>query len=223
MTRYLKALGLAMMAAFAFRAVAAAGASAQQGVFTTETGTTSVIGKENPEGTNAFTAFGAQTVCPGSEYTANKINTTPHEPVPNGATETTVTPHYKNCENGSGSPRTVNLNSCDYEFYDFTTTGGVPGTYGFLVRIVCDVPGDAIEVEGTAFCPVKVPAQEGLTGLHATNVEGTPDKVRISGEIHNVTATHCIAGHTPSARQHQDVTVEGFDEFEEAKGITISH
>jgi len=220
MTRYLKALGLAMMAAFAFSAVAAAGASAQQGVLTSD-GPVTLLVKQNVQGNNAFTSFGSEWVCPGSEYTGHKVDVTdPKQPLQGGETEVTITPHYKNCGNGSGAARTVHMNSCDYEFYDFTTAGGVAGTYSLLSRVQCDEAGDAIEITGTAFCPVKVPAQEGLTGLHATN-EG--NKIRISGEIHNETTTHCVAGHSNSARQHLDVTVEGLDELGETTAISITH
>ncbi|HZJ28618.1 MAG TPA: hypothetical protein VFD37_01360, partial [Solirubrobacterales bacterium] len=176
---------------------------------------------ENAAGTNAFTAFGAETVCPGSEYTGHKVDVTnPKQRLEGGETEVTISPHYKNCENGSGAERIVHMNSCDYEFYDFITAGGVAGTYSLLARIQCDVPGDEIEVTKTPFCPVKVPAQDGLTGLHATN-EG--NKIRISGSIHNVTATHCVAGHTNVAKQHQDVTVEGQDAEGGTTAISISH
>jgi uncharacterized protein (DUF2141 family) len=224
MSRYLKTLGLAMMVALALSAVTASVASAgvTTGKLTKETGTVTVTGTENPAGTNAFTAFGQETQCPESKYTAFETNTTPHATLPSGSTSATITPDYVNCENGSGAARTVKMNSCDFEFYDFTTTGGVEGTYGLLAGIVCNVPGDSITVEGGA-CKVHVPAQTGLTGLHATNVTGTPDRVRIHGEIHNVTAHTCLGITTKEARQHQDVTVEGFDALGAKKGITISH
>lgn len=223
MNRYLKALGLATMVAFAFSAVAAASASAGEttGMLTSD-GPVTLEGTEDPAGTNAFTAFGQEVQCPESHYTGHKANVTPHERLQGGETEVTITPEYTNCEDGEGGERSVNPNGCDYEFYDFTTTGdqvGTEGTYGLTAHIDCGETGKEIEVSGGT-CVVRVPEQTELTGLHATNKAGA---ITIQGTIHSITANTCLGLTTHEAELHQAVKVEGENKAGEATTISISH
>lgn len=200
MIRYLKALGLAMVAAFAFSAVAAAGASAQEGQITGPSGGFTLLGAEDPEGTNAFTAFGSEVQCPDTVYTGHKAYNTPHEDITSGDTEVTITPHYAGCDDGEGGSRTVDMRDCDYTFTDFTTTGGGE-TYGFTADVECDA-SNGILVTGGA-CTVRVPPQNDVTGLHATNEGGN---IRVHGSATGITASACGGFlHTSQAVLHQDI------------------
>jgi hypothetical protein len=185
MIRNLKVLGLALVAVFAMSALAASAASAQgvQGEFTTSNGTAqTLIGTETGvAGSNALTSFGAKIECPGSTYTAHKFNVTPHVAIPNKETTATITPHYKNCVafNPASHPITVTMNGCDYVLHIGVTTGGVAGTYGATVDIVCP-PNKVIEVHvynnaahTELLCTIKVKGQNGLAGAHVTNTAGT--------------------------------------------------
>jgi hypothetical protein len=188
MIRNLKVLGLALVAVFAMSALAASAASAQgvQGEFTTSNGTAqTLIGTETGaagSGANALTALGAKVECPGSTLTGHKFNVTPHVAIPNKETTATITPHYKNCAafNPASHPATVTMNGCDYVLHLGVTTGGVAGTYGATVDIVCPA-GKVIEVHvynnvahTELLCTIKVKGgQNGLAGAHATNTAGT--------------------------------------------------
>jgi hypothetical protein len=148
MIRNLKVLGLALVAAFAFSAVAASGALAQNGTLTpvpsetfTLTGT-----QTGAELANSFTAFGQSTVCPGSTYTGHKVLTQAetdvgkkHERLSSGESNVTITPHYVNCKT-AGFPTTVDMNGCDFAI-DLTGTvsheGSIQDTYAITTTEHC--------------------------------------------------------------------------------------
>ena len=107
MIRNLKALGLALVAAFALSAVVASAASAQQGTITIEGGAATGFATEKTP--NKLKMLGAAIECPGSTATVHKAGSTT-ELVPNGATEVTVRPHYSHtsCKfSGVNSPMTI--------------------------------------------------------------------------------------------------------------------
>jgi hypothetical protein len=217
MKRNLKALGLALAAVFAFSAVAASTASAQTAGVLTSDGPVTLTGTEVATGLNGLTAFGSEVTCPGSTYGGHKLNS--KSLLASGEGSVTITPKYINC-NSAGSPRSVAMNGCDYVFDDFTTTpvDNKNGTYGFTVDIVCPA-NSQIEVTGGP-CTVKVPAQTGLLGFHATNQTG--GHVLLSGTATGITAT-CSFLHTSTASQHQEVTVGGHNSLGGATAISISH
>lgn len=220
MTRNLKVLGLALVAAFAMSAVVASAASAQIGKITSD-GPVTLKGTETGGvGANSFTAFGATVECPGSTYTGHKVITTPHTLIPSGSTEATITPKYVNCVTG-GNPATIDMNGCDYVFRDATTVSA--GTWGVTVDIVCPV-GQVIKITGGA-CTVEVPAQTGKTGFHLSNTPAnasTKDDIDLTLTISTLTAHTCLGLKTNSAVQHIDVTIKGFNSLGEETGVTIS-
>jgi hypothetical protein len=135
MTSKLKALGLALVAVFAMSAVAASAASAQNGIFTSD-GPATLIG--TPTGTeveNSITAFGKTVTCPKVIYTGHKANVTPHEAIPSGATEVTLTPHFGVCAMGA-FPVTVDMNGCDFVIAIKETTG-VADQYNLHTTVKC--------------------------------------------------------------------------------------
>jgi hypothetical protein len=235
MIRNLKTLGLAAMAVMAFGAVMAASASAQvQGVITSDNGQAKTLrGTEIAEGQNKLTAFGLTTTC-AHEVAGKKTEYTGHEVgslvngVPNGATEATITPHYRGCTT-LGFPTTVNMNGCDYIFKIGTTTGGVAHTYGVTATVKCPV-GQHIHVEvftnsthtpANRFCTIvateKTGANDLYTGLHAT--DQTNGHIRIHGTVEGLTLDKttgdtdsapllCTNQTTEAGKLDVDVTVE---------------
>jgi hypothetical protein len=213
----IKAFGLALAATFALSAVAASIASA--GITTGEVrsdGPVTLTGTETGAGgLNAFTAFGAVNKCPGSTYTGHKVQETPHKPVPNNATEVTITPNYVNCT------FPVFMNGCHYEFRDATTTGGVEHTYGVVADIECPA-GKQIQINGMFGCFVFIPEQTGIIGAH---LKTTPvsDDIDLEGAFTNVTAKECLGKQTGSAVLHVDLTIKGHNNLKEETGVTILH
>lgn len=223
MIRNLKVLAIAMAAVFAFGAMSAASASAQTGHITGPSERFTLEGVEDPEGLNTLTAFDSEVQCPDTVYTGHKAYETPegnHVDLTDGDTEVTITPHYNTgagCNDGGEGTRTVDMRDCDYTFTDFTTTPeeNQNGTYGFTADIECDET-NGILITGGA-CTVRVPPQNDITGLHATNEEG--GVVRIHGSATGITASACGGFlHTSQAVLHQDVVT--FDT--EKEGISIS-
>lgn len=234
MTRNLKVLGLALMAAFAFSAVAASAASAQQGTLTSD-GPVTLTGTETGENTNLLTAFGLTVKCPGSTYGGHKVGSTTAF-LPSGSTTATLTPKYINCVSGA-FPVTVDMNGCDYVVHLGETTGGVAGTYGVTFDVVCTAPNvikvtaftnAADHTAGKPFCTLEVKAQTGLKGAHATDtgnghidLTGTVEGIHIARSGSHVVL--CPASTIATGKLDLDVTVAGHNEAKGATGISLSH
>jgi len=255
MIRNLKILGLAMGALLAFGAVAASSASAQehphdQGLLTSD-GPVTLTGEDTGEEQNWFKAFGNEVECPESTYTGHAVKdhaeTTKteeetgekHELLPSGATEVTVTPHYRqtddaetaNCDVNTPTgtlSATVTMNGCDYEFYDFTTVA--ENTYSFLADIVC--PNGPIIVKvysghghGFEVCRLTIPAQAGLEGFQAKHTTGEADDIDLTGLTDDIFVTEeglCGHAETTEAEYNLDVTVTGHNEVGNPTPVTIT-
>lgn len=250
MIRNFKTLGLALVAMFALSAVVASAASAQnpeQGVLTSD-GPVTLIGEETgPAGSNVLTAFGFKTECPGSTYTGHKHLETPHKPIPNGARDVTLTPHYKqaphNCKSvvgGLNLPTTIDMNGCDYDLHIGKTTpaGNKEHTYGAKIDVTCPAGKEITvtvwtnttqETEGiTPMCVLHVKEQLGLTGAHVKDTtNGTLD---INGTVVGIhvlktKTTHgllCPEATTATGEFDIDATVKGLNEAGGATAISIS-
>jgi hypothetical protein len=240
MIRNLKALGLALVAVFAMSAVAASAASAQtQGHLTsTHGGAVTLVGEENAGTVNALTAFGESVKCPGSTYTGHEVDvTSPKQPVPNGATEITLTPHYNQteCETSGGMDATVEMHSCDYDLRVGETTPPLgTGTYSLSAKITCTTAGDKIHVgvwaansshtEGR-LCTIEVGAQGPLNGGHITNM--ADETLTATGSFTGINVTRhglCLLdgkGTTTTGSFDLNATVEG-ESGGVTEGITIS-
>ena len=142
MSLKLKALGLGLIAAMAFSAVAVMNASATvQGHFVSDVATTHVIGTES--GTHrhdlSLHGFNGETGCDVTTYTGTTHATT--------VTSLTITPKYEKCYTTPGpwSPENnlpITLNGCTYTF---TVTGGNQATTEQTMHIVCPA-GQKIEI-----------------------------------------------------------------------------
>jgi hypothetical protein len=205
MIRNLKALGLALVAVFAMSAVAASAASAQNGIFTSD-GPATLIGTQTGAAVeNSLTAFGKKLMCKNATYTGHKVNVTPHEAIPNGATEITLTPHYGVCELET-FPATVDMNGCDYDLKLTETTPTVADSYFVDAKVTCPVGKHIVVTLFTSaaghtannpFCHITITENPaGYTGLKA--VDTTNKTIDLTGTIEGIEADKgIISGTTP--------------------------
>jgi hypothetical protein len=196
MTRNLKALGLALVAVFAIGALAAAAASAQNGMLTADGPMTLKGTLTGEELANATTMFGQKTTCPEAIYTAHKYNITPHEKILSGETTITVTPHYGICKlPGTLFKTTVDMNGCDYVLH-LTKTTGVADQYAITTTIVCPTGKHIVmtlftneefhKVKKESFCHITLTEAASYDGLVATDT--TNGSIDITGTIENIEA-----------------------------------
>ena len=247
MFRNLKILGLALAALCAISGLAASAASAQQGELTSKQieGAT-LVGSETGE-SNSLKAFGLVVKCVGSTYTGHQYNATPHALIPNAATTFTVTPDYKqeahNCKTTPGNfATTIDMNGCDYVAHLGETTGGVSGTYGVTFDVVCPEgkevavtiwtnTTDETSKPNEPFCILRVKAQTGLKGAHATDtgngfidIQGTVTGIHVDKK-NGVADTHtllCPNATTSVAELAVDLTFEGKSEAGDPTSLSIS-
>jgi hypothetical protein len=255
MIRNLKALGLALMAAFALSAMTASGASAQnQGWLTTDGTDVTLTGTETGgAGANAWTMFGGTMECPGSVYTGHKVLTVKeteegkkHERVPNKSTTFTTTPHYKQTNDkgepncvvaGTGLTVTIDMNGCDYVIHIGTKI--MAGEYNFTLDIVCPTGKEIATTmfhsinpkhEGTPYCTMHIPPQNGLAGGKAKNTTsghigliGTVEGIEMIRTKHGSGTLLCPTNSTfKSAKWDTDVTLSGDNAEGKATEISVS-
>jgi hypothetical protein len=182
MTRTLKALGLALLAACAIGVVTASSASAAKDIITctnqpncdiTATGTATVFGTKGSllEVTCSHETFSATTVA-------------------NGAENITVTPTYTGCKAEPFGAATVDMNGCDYKLTGTTTTNKATNGVTDRVTAPVDVEGTCAHIVITApGCEIKVPPQNGLHGLFFTNEGPTntaTEDVKVTAHIDKI-------------------------------------
>lgn len=143
MTRNLKVLGLALVAAMALSAVVASAASAAAAKFTADTvpaGTTATV-KGEQSGVNTFTLTSGLTLtCAVATAEGPAVTKGPE------STEVSLTPKYETCHvvvAGLTKAVTVTVNGCTYEFNATKNTGGKP--FGADLTIKCPA-GKQIEI-----------------------------------------------------------------------------
>jgi hypothetical protein len=230
MTRNLKALGLALVAAFAMSAVAASMASAQQGTWTSD-GPVTLTVSETGVNTNYFEAFGLKVQCPGTTWTGHKVLThaettagTKHTLIPNGATEATLTPKFVNCIiPGLNWPATVTMNGCDINLkVGETTPAGTANTYGVSASLKCP-PGQEVTLEiwtpgkhnavNPPMCVIHFNEtnNQNKTGPHLTDTTNVPpvngepglnNHVDLVGSFTGITATKTASAEDPILCPH---------------------
>jgi hypothetical protein len=209
----LRTLSVVLAAVFAFSAVTASGALAQEGKITSANGEKfTLTGTQVAGNNNAFTgAFGVEIGRPGSSVTGHVRNMTPHNFLSDGATSVTITPTYLNCINQDGDPLAVDMNGCDYGFYDATTVAS--DTYSLKAEIEC--PGkNKILVTG-GICSLEVGTQTDLAGLHVKNEAGD---LRVSGAV-KFKRLSAVSAAPPT--QDIDWTVKAHDELKKAVNVSI--
>lgn len=217
----LKALGLALMAAFAMSAVAASTAGAsEQAEFTADDYPAVMTGTEKggPEANFFETTPGTALHCDNSTYEGT---------LEEESTEITVTPHYTSCE--ATTPvgnfnATIDLNTCNYLF-----TAGTKVQHGSTGEAHVKCPdGNSITIT-VATCTVHVPEQTvgGADGeVTLTNKEGN---VHADIDLEDVTATETDAlfcpfegnTHVTNGIFKATVELDGFDDLGTHHGITV--
>jgi hypothetical protein len=241
MIRNLKVLGLALVAVFAFSAMAASAASAQNGIVTSDGPFTlngvNRVGAAELE--NSLTAFNQKVTCPNATYAGHEINTTPHVKIPNNSSNSTITPTYGICKIGETIKATVDMNGCDYEF-DLGATTGITDQYKVTSTVICPT-GKHIVItlftnekfhltEKKSFCHITITEKKSYDGLTLTDntnntfaLKGTlegieADKELISGTAED-TGILCPKETTNTGILHIDVTINEPG----GTGIKLSH
>jgi hypothetical protein len=244
MTRNLKALGLALVAAFVMSAVAASAASAQQGTITSD-GPVTLTLSEIIAANNYFKAFGLEIRCPGSTMTGHKVTTTPHTTIPVGSIEATLTPKFVNCLIlGLNWTATVTMNGCDFDLkVGETTPVGTANTYGASASLTCP-QGQEVTLEiwtpgkhngvNPPMCVIHFGEQLDKTGPHLTDTTqgGTANDIDLKGVFTGIVATKTASAEDPILCPHAttvtgelgiDITIKGDSAGGAATGVGLSH
>lgn len=251
MIRNVKALGLALMAVFAFSALSASAASAQQGKLTSD-GSVTLTGTEVGEAVNNnyFQNGLGKVTCPGSTYTGHRVLThtqttegKTHERLQSGDTTATITPHYAtkcfaHIAVLGTRPVTVTPNGCDFVFHIGQTTPAEnkEGTYGVVAALVCP-PEKDIEVHvyksgsvehpaGDSICTITIKPQEGIEGAHLKHTTGAPHDFDLIGTFTNIheehTGTLCGTGTSGEAKLATNLTIDGLNSAGGSTEVTIT-
>jgi hypothetical protein len=205
MTRNLKALGLALVAAFAFCAVIASAASADE--FRAESAPVTLTGIQDPGTLDKFTTTAGTFECEKANYTGTQ-----------GAVSSTavvITSVYSECFVGGAIPAIIDLNGCTYKF----TIDAAPATTG-TVHIECPTTVGPPHVTHEVTITIGIPTgkctihvhEQTIGGIKYTNVgagatrEITVD-VNTSGITYTETAGTGLGACTTSSTQHNGAYV----------------
>ena len=219
--RNLKALGLALVAAFAMSAMLASAAQATNpGTIFGPQGSTEVLAHKLAN--DKFTINTEAGTSP-STLECNTATFTQTSPAfgATGTSEVELTPEYSGCKTNAGQFVTVTHNGCTYRFYHLTTTGG---KWGPTVQIKCPA-GKQIEVHVYLFsnhtfqvCTLTVPAQTiaKYNNLHFHHEGvGNNTHLRLTGTVEGITYTTDNCPHpnglTHDGIYHVDWTLTGVD------------
>ena len=175
MTRNLKALGLALVAALAMSAVAASGASATPFHFGSDHSDHVILAGTQHAGEDVFTTDAGTVRCNTATYsgTINEADT--------ATNEVSVTPAYSNCKAFGFINVPIHVNGCQYKFTAITKEGS---NYEGKVDIVC--PGNPISITAPG-CEVTVGSQNALGSITYTNVgSGTTREVTVDVNISGI-------------------------------------
>lgn len=219
MTRNLKALGLALVAALALGAMTASGASASPALFTANVPagqTASIDGSQ--VGVNTFTLNGLALTC--ATATANGKAIT----AGTSSTYVTLTPAFGTCHvvvAGLTKLVTVTTNGCGYTFNATKNTGG----FKFSADLTIECPTKPIEVhvynaavsEATTLCTYDIGHQTVNDKIELTNEAGAPSDVlahvNVPVTAHNtILSALCGQNTFEPAIYHGTVTLRATDE-----------
>jgi hypothetical protein len=196
MTRNLKALGLALVAVFAFAAITSSAAQAVP-LFT---------GYETPSGTRVHTILEGTTESGGSfaetfitgsgkiqchvTYEGTSLTGIDTEltvqPIAFKRPESTVGPNCISVSAGVTLTAAVSFNSCDYVFHSGVKLAS--DEYTGTVDVKCTFAGDAIDIKITkngtveTKCTIKVPAQSGLSHVIYRNERKPAGETHVTAE-----------------------------------------
>jgi hypothetical protein len=187
MTRYIKTLGLALLAVFA---LGATGASAQ----TPTDGVQDALESNNPKPTTHLTAtssdakFSTKTAAITVECETNEAQGTVN--TENPATTVTVTPNYEGCTAGFLGEAPVHTEGCQYILHGTTTTHKNTSNEDEVdaaVSIECDEPSDHILITSGP-CTLTIGEQGPLHGVTYDNIdpETGKDDVKVTVTVDKI-------------------------------------
>jgi hypothetical protein len=232
MTRNLKVLGLALVAALAVGAVGASAALGNANYWflsdASAGATTTFKGEQVVANGDRFVIDGGTFKCEATHYTGTQVGPT--------VSTITLSATYSGCKFGP-IPITINMGNCHYLIHTDTNGDTTNGQFDTITTITCTSGDITITASsaGTTKCITHIPAQNLGTGLVATNGT-TPGGIKdITGHIDFSTITYTQTGGTGlgacanfgSTETHNGVyegeaTHTGFNEAEEPTDISLS-
>jgi long-subunit fatty acid transport protein len=178
MTRNFKALGLALVAAFAMSAVVASAASAAE--FHAEKAPVTLTGSQHA-GEDVFTTDAGTVSCEEATYTGSQATVT--------ALTASATPKYSGCHATFGLNTTVDVNECKYIFNANTGKVDISCPAGKVIAVTA--PG----------CEITVGSQTGLSSATFTNVgAGTTREITIDVALSGIKYEEHNKGFFPTCK-----------------------
>jgi hypothetical protein len=237
MSRIIKALGLAMVAAFALSAMTASAAHAVKGpaAVTIESGTGFLDGDQGEE-ESVLTRQVRRVTCEVATYDAHAVS---------GDTTIRIDPNYAECHSFIG-PATVTMESCYYMFHlDGEEVPNEEDLWTATATLECENAGDEVEVHiytshtnhtsNTAVCRYRFPEQAVDGHINLTNIpaggETPEDWIHGHIEVEGITSYRnggtggvitCGTNEDSAGELEGEAVLKGTDEEEEPTGITIS-
>jgi hypothetical protein len=224
MIRNLKALGLAIVAVFAFGAVAASAASAQQAYLTGDGPLSEFHGSQiGPASANRLTALGTFTHC-GTVTGEGTLEGGSTEHATTGA----VVPTFANCTSTIlGVATDINMNGCYFILHLQETTASPADTYGILATLHCEGTNrPSVTITTNPDCTMTFDENAaGYPGLDV--VDTTNGELDVKGTATGITLSASAgcpggAGTGKSASLDMEATITGVNEAGEPTNIGIS-
>jgi len=231
MTRNLKALGLALVAVFAFSAMAASSASAVTDHITvgsvpaTLTGT----GSDNVFKITNATPLSVECTTARFHATVSSLGVTSVTATAEYEGRINQTPHTVDCDSGLGQV-TVNMNGCDYDLTG-ETTGLDNGSADATVSITCSGTNEIVVEDTTHLCKIKIPAQTPTSGgvVYTNEGAGSSKDIKVTATVTGITYTTegsgCklagLAAEANNADYTGNVTVKAFEDLSTGEGAQI--
>lgn len=212
MIRKYKALGLAMMALFAFGAFAAQSATAKPLTVPTNLTKVFLTGTQEEKTTHVFSTPNGNVTCKHSAYRGSG---TAASGVVN---EVTLTPEYKECTAFGFATAHITTTGCTYTLTTATAVSAGVVTWGGAagqIHVVCTA-GNAIKVTPTSFgvsvCTQSIEEQTPTSGhiVGRNAVPSTPmhitDEVTVEGVHYKGTGGVCGSGETNTNAKYEGKT-----------------
>jgi hypothetical protein len=209
MTRNLKVLGLALVAALAMSALAASAASATYS-FGAPNAPTDGTGSQI--GTNIFTTGAGTVECTSATFSGTQGS--------ESSSDVTISPHYTGCTAFTIVGTHVKMNGCTYTFTTPTVDLGGGEFTGESPHVIC-TGENQIEITPTGFfgsiCTVKIPGQTPTSGhvIYKNEGEGTTRVVKVTATVGGIhfTSSGGICGSSGTNGSYEgSVTLRGYQD-----------
>jgi hypothetical protein len=206
--KFMRMLGVAMMAALALTAIAASAAHAEKS-FTASTNPVSITGVQEAGNEHVFTVEGSPVECATAHFTANNVASP--------SATLTVNANYANCTAFGFANAHVTMNTCHYEFQ--TPAGPVGGPFTGKVAMRCGATPATVRVTAPfTECHVDIGEANNtsLGTITYTNLAG--GKVKVGANVTGITVNKTKdvglcplsgTGHTNTGKYTGNTIVEG--------------